>query len=351
MSRKRLGAPKSGEGRPPFFLRLSTHLILVGLALIALFLARQDLPALSLERPGREVAEASPPAIEPTASARERAAPGPVTPLPTRLTTSLIRAAVPHTTISDRPRLALITYTVLAGDTVFGIAEAFDISPETILWSNGDLEYHPDDIRMGQPLTILPVSGIYYQVKAKDTLQSLARTFKVEPSAIVGYELNEIGPDQALREGQKLVIPGGEKPYVPHYVRHYGGPIPEGAAKGSGSFVWPASGYITQGYWTLHRAIDIGGGIGTPVLASDSGYVVYAGWDDTGYGNLIIVAHGNDYYTYYAHLNKTAVSVGDSVARGKRIGSVGSTGRSTGSHLHFEIRHREVQRNPLGFLP
>jgi murein DD-endopeptidase MepM/ murein hydrolase activator NlpD len=346
MPSKRTRGLSSEEERPPFFLRLSTHLVLIGLVLVALFLARRGLPALSipwLTRHG-QAPVAPAPAVVPSA-------PVTATPPPARLASSLVRAAVPHTTVSDRPRLTLITYTIQSGDTIFGIAEAFSISPETVLWANGDLEYHPDDIRAGQTLTILPVSGVYYQVKARDTLESLALTFKVTPLAISSYPLNEIGADQQLAAGQMLVIPGGEKPYVPRYVHHYSGPIPAGAAKGSGNFAWPASGYITQQYWSLHRAIDIGAGAGTPAQASDSGYVVFAGWDDTGYGNLIIIDHGNDYTTYYAHLSKMAVSVGDSIAKGQQIGSVGSTGRSTGSHLHFEIRYRGVQRNPFGFLP
>ncbi len=87
------------------------------------------------------------------------------------------------------------------------------------------------------------------------------------------------------------------------------------------------------------------------MVASDSGYVLHAGWDRSGYGNLIIIDHGNGYRTYYAHLSKMLVKQGESVAQGQRIGSVGSTGNSTGSHLHFEIRWHNVQRNPFGFLP
>ena len=340
MSRKRKRKLESGSEDTPFFLRFSTQIVLVGLALVALFLARE----------GRLVLPRSWPAPPGRANATAPSAPAQATPLPTRLAVSLVRAAIPHTTISERSRFTIITYTIQAGDTVFGIADTFGISPETVLWANGDLEYHPDDIRVGQTLAILPVTGVYHQVKSKDTVESLAKTFQVTPAAILDYPLNAIGPDQTLREGQMLIIPDGKKPYTPRYVRHDSGPIPEGAAKGSGNFGWPASGYITQGYWSLHRAIDIGGGIGAPIYASDSGYVVYAGWGNTGYGNLIIIDHGNGYYTYYAHLNALAVSTGDSVARGKRIGSMGSSGRSTGSHLHFEIRHRGVQRNPFGFL-
>ena len=263
----------------------------------------------------------------------------------------LVRSAVPFTSIPDRPRTDIALYEVQPGDTVFGIAEKFNIRPETIMWSNPELEQNPDLLRIGEKLVILPVDGVYHKIKKGDTLAKIAKKYKVKPEDIVSFEWNKLdGLDAPLTPGEHLIVPGGEKPYVPRTVSVYHGPIPKNAKKGTGAFVWPASGYITQGYWHSHRAIDIGAWIGSPVVASDSGYVVFAGWDSTGYGNLIIIDHGNGYRTYYAHLSAIFVRVGDSVARGARIGSVGSTGRSTGPHLHFEIRYHNVQRNPLGFL-
>ncbi len=100
-----------------------------------------------------------------------------------------------------------------------------------------------------------------------------------------------------------------------------------------------------------HPAIDISAWIGAPVLASDSGFVVVAGWDGTGYGNEIVIDHGNGYQTLYAHLNAFYVNVGDNVVKGQQIGEMGNTGNSTGPHLHFEVRQGTVQRNPFGFLP
>lgn len=263
----------------------------------------------------------------------------------------LVRAALAQTTIPERPRLEIITYTVQPGDTVHAIAQRFGISPETVVWANGDLELHPDILKIGQELVILPVSGVYYQVQEGDTLEAVAKKFKADPQAIATYHLNHLSPPYTLTAGQWLVIPGGEKPYVPRRVHQYAGPIPADASKGTGAFGWPVSGRITQIFWNLHRAVDIGAPKGTPVVAADSGFVIYAGWDDSGYGNLIIIDHGNGYVTLYAHLAEMFVSVGQSVAKGTRIGSVGSTGNSTGPHLHFEIRYRGVQRNPLGFLP
>jgi len=258
-----------------------------------------------------------------------------------------------HTVIQERPRESIITYTVQAGDTVFDIAKRFGITPETIMWSNPDLEDNPDWLPVGMEIIILPVSGVYHTVKAGDTVEKLAKEYKVDPSVIINFPLNNLRPPYELIPGQKIIVPGGEKPYKPKIVRHYTGPIPPGAAKGTGRFSWPIDGalYITQYYWRLHRAIDLGVPEGTPVYAADSGFVVYAGWNDQGYGKLVIIDHRNGFMTYYAHLSVIKVDVGMSVHKGQIIGLSGNTGKSTGPHLHFEIRLNGVPRNPLGFLP
>ncbi len=257
-----------------------------------------------------------------------------------------------HTVIQEKPRESVITYTVQAGDTVFDIARRFGITPETIMWSNPELEDNPDWLPVGMEIVILPVSGVYHTVKAGDTVEKLAKEYKVDPSAIINFPLNNLKPPYELTPGQKIIVPGGEKPYKPKVVRHYTGPIPEGAARGTGRFAWPIDGplYITQYFWRLHRAIDIGVPEGTPVYAADSGFVVYAGWNDQGYGKLVIIDHRNGFMTYYAHLSVVKVNVGMSVHKGQIIGLSGNTGKSTGPHLHFEIRLNGVPRNPLGFL-
>ena len=268
--------------------------------------------------------------------------------------TVLMRAAVPYTVIpAERPREELSTYVVKPGDTIFGIADQFGINPETIMWANGRfVEDNPDLLRVGQELIILPVNGVYHQVGRGDTIEKIAGAFEVESAAIINYPLNSIDPDNPLIQvGQWLVVPGGTKPYVPRQVVAYNGPVPDSASKGTGSFGWPVSGSVTQGYWDHHRAIDIGSWEGAPVEAADSGYVVAAGWDDSGYGRVLLIDHGNGFQTLYAHLKVYYVKVGDSVAKGQKIADVGTTGNSTGPHLHLEIRQGQVQRNPFGFLP
>jgi murein DD-endopeptidase MepM/ murein hydrolase activator NlpD len=245
----------------------------------------------------------------------------------------------------------IITYVARSGDTVWDIAERFGISPETILWANDKLEDKPDLLAIGQELIILPVSGVYHTVELGETLESIAQKLKVDLSAITDYALNQLSPPYELQAGQKLIVPGGQKPYIPRVVHAYQGPIPENAALGTGSFGWPVSGRITQKYWDRHQAIDIGTAKGNPIYAADSGFVTYAGWSDVGYGYMLIIDHRNGFQTLYAHLSWYYPEVGQSVAKGELIAKVGSTGRSTGPHLHFEIIQNGVKRNPLGFLP
>ena len=125
----------------------------------------------------------------------------------------------------------------------------------------------------------------------------------------------------------------------------------EGVATGTGQFIWPVSGRISQGYGNGHYAIDIMGWTGRPIAAADSGFVVQCGWDNSGYGNVIVIDHGGGVLTRYAHLDKFSVKAGDSVKQGDQIGLMGTTGRSTGPHLHFEIIVGGYQKNPISYLP
>ncbi|MGQ9493495.1 MAG: peptidoglycan DD-metalloendopeptidase family protein [Anaerolineae bacterium] len=262
----------------------------------------------------------------------------------------LVCAVVPHTTIPRRYRIDPITYTVEAGDNVSTIAEKFGVSVETILWANGNLEDNPDYLDIGDVLTILPVSGVYHTVAKGDTLESIAAKYKVRVEHITSYEGNYMQEPYTITVGQKLIVPGGRKPYQVRHVVAWSGPIPENAERGTGRFGWPVSGYITQRYSEVHPAVDIGVPEGTPVKAADSGYIAVVGRSDTGYGRYVLIDHGNGFQTVYAHLSVIYVEIGQSVGKGQTIGLSGNTGKSTGPHLHFEIKLNGVRRNPFIYL-
>ncbi len=336
----------------PLFSRVVAHLAVFAIAYIVLVagsvhwpvFAAQSLP-LAPETLARQEATPSPEAALAEVLARNGESPQP------DLWAPLARRVEPHTTIPDRPRLEVITYTVQLGDTVQAIAERFGLEPTTILWANPAVEDAPDLLRIGQEIVILPIDGVYHTVQEGDTLESIAEKYKVDVEAITSCPYNGLEPpDFAIEPGMKLIVPGGEKPYVPRVVTSYTGPIPEGA-RGSGLFQWPVLGYITQGYWYGHRAIDIGVPVGTAVRAADAGFVSFAGWTDVGYGYLVVIDHANGFATYYAHLSNIYVTAGQAVERGQVIAASGNTGWSTGPHLHFEIRYNGIQQNPRAYLP
>ena len=218
------------------------------------------------------------------------------------------------------------------------------------MWAN-EQDTNPDLLSIGQELVILPVSGVYHTVQPGDTVESVASKYQVDASAITEFAENELEPPFELTAGQKIIVPGGEKPYVPRAVYAYQGPVPGDATRGTGIFGWPTSGMLSQKFWAGHPGIDVARAIGTPVFAADSGYVAVVGWDNSGYGNMILIDHGNGFQTRYAHLDGFNVRQGQSVKKGQQIATMGSTGRSTGPHLHFEVIKGGVPRNPLGILP
>jgi murein DD-endopeptidase MepM/ murein hydrolase activator NlpD len=279
----------------------------------------------------------------------------------------------PQTFIPSRPREDVITYTVELGDNLFVIADKFGLKPETILWGNYKLlEQNPEILLPEQTLNILPVDGTYYQWQQGDNLDSVASFFKVKAEDILNYPGNHIDlttiakGEVKVEPGTWLIIPGGKRvlkdwgpPAIsranPAVARYYGpgscGAIYEGAI-GTGSFVWPTTEHLISGYSfsAIHPAIDIGGQLGNAIYAADSGVVVYAGWSNYGYGNLIVIDHGNGWQTAYAHLSAIGVICGQSVSRGIMIGALGSTGNSTGPHLHFEMSYNGVKVNPLDYM-
>lgn len=259
-----------------------------------------------------------------------------------------------ETVVSDRIREKIIEYTVSPGDSVSSIAQKFGVSEDTIRWQN-KLD-KKGTIKVGQKLEILPVTGVSHKVQKGDTVYSIAKKYDASPQAIVDFPYNTFTNDEtfALAVGQIVIVPDGVMPAdVPtsptERIRQI---TPDaGTVVASGSFVWPASGSITQRFAWYHKGIDIANKSAPDVLAADAGKIVVAGWPDNyGYGNRVVIDHGNGYVTLYAHLSSIYVKVGQTVARGASIGKMGSTGRSTGIHLHFEVIKSGTHLNPLSVL-
>lgn len=239
-------------------------------------------------------------------------------------------------------------YTVREGDSVSIIADMHGVSVNTILWAN-DIK-DASLIRPGMTLLILPVSGVKYTVKSGGTLYDVAKKFDADVEEIALY--NGIDPEAPLAAGTELIIPGGNLAPAPKAVAKTSSGSTAKAVTTplpvlTGYFESPMhSGRVTQGLHG-HNGIDVGAPNGTPVYASAAGTVIVAknnGGYNGGYGNYIVITHDNGTQTLYAHLSAVDVSVGSSVAQGDQIGAVGNTGRSTGNHLHFEVRGA---KNPL----
>lgn len=256
------------------------------------------------------------------------------------------------TLVSEKMRDKAVEYIVRDGDTVSTIAEKFGISAETIRWQN-DLG-SKDTIKVGQTLEVLAVTGVSHKVGKGDTVYSIAKKYDTSPQGIVDYPFNSFANDETfeLAIGQIVVVPDGIPPAAAPTSPRIRQITPDaGTVVASGSFVWPAGGSITQRFAWYHKGIDIANRAAPSILAADSGTVVAAGWlDGYGYGNRVIVDHGNGYRTLYAHLSQVYVVPGQTVARGAAIGKMGSTGRSTGTHLHFEVIRNGVYLNPLSVL-
>ena len=279
-----------------------------------------------------------------------------------------------HTVFPERPRMEVIRYQVQEGDTLFGIAEKFNLEPESVLWGNYDvLQDDPHRLKPGQQLNIPPVDGTLYTWHSGDGLRGVASFFGVEPEAILQWPGNNLEPGIDPAEvdpeaGTLLIVPGGSRTLVtwsaPRITRSNPavasilgpgacGTVVDGVV-GTGTFVWPAPSTYLSGYnySSIHPAIDIAGDTGHAIFASDSGVVVYSGWNDWGYGYVVVVDHGNGWQTLYAHLSAINVGCGQSVSQGAVIAAMGSTGNSSGPHLHFEMMHDEYGKvNPRNFLP
>ena len=283
---------------------------------------------------------------------------------------SITRRSAMHTNIPTRPRQDVVSYVVTTGDSIFGIAQSFNIEPETILWSNYDqLNDNPDMLSPGMELQIPPVDGVYYQWKEGDSFEAVATQFKAEADDILSWPGNHFDlTNPKVEAGTWILIPGGEREFqqwlVPTIARDNSGVsaslLGPGActgsydgAYGSGAFAWPSGQHVLSGndYWSGHLGIDIAGVLGDGVYAADAGVIVFSGWAYGGYGYMVMIDHGNGYQTLYAHLNVASARCGQSVFTGTYIGAIGSTGNSTGPHLHFEVRYLGGFINPWYVLP
>jgi murein DD-endopeptidase MepM/ murein hydrolase activator NlpD len=288
------------------------------------------------------------------------------------------RLAQERTIIPSRPRDEIVKYTVLEGDTIFGIAEKFGLNPETILWGNYyTLLDNPHSLKPGQVLNILPVNGTYHEWQPGEGLNGVAKYYGVTPEDIINYPPNGLDAETIgdyanpnISPGKWLIVPNGRREFVswsaplgvtrenPALARVLGegscGPI-SGGAVGYGTFIWPANKHYLSGFdyspSANHWGIDIAGNEGEAVYATDAGVVVYAGWNNYGYGNMIMIDHGNNFQSLYAHMSAFNVVCGQSVGQGDVIGAIGTTGRSSGPHLHFEIRAISSFVNPWDVLP
>jgi murein DD-endopeptidase MepM/ murein hydrolase activator NlpD len=231
-------------------------------------------------------------------------------------------------------------YVVREGDTLSQIAQMYDVSAKTILWAN-DIS-SPSKIRPGDTLIILPITGVRHIVKKGDTIASIAKKYSGDVDDILAY--NQLASVSDIAIGDTVVIPDGVMAQAPTKTTAKGGSTASGG--GSAGFTHPVPGAVRSQGIHGYNGVDLAAPAGTPVLASAGGEVIVArssGWNG-GYGSYVVVKHANGTQTLYAHLSSVAVSIGQKVNGGQKLGGVGNTGRSTGNHLHFEVRGA---RNPF----
>lgn len=301
------------------------------------------------------------PLLPPTALPEERNAWAltPIAPPPPQMAAGVIRQDEAFTVAGASTRLEVIPYVVQSGDTLTSVADQFDLDVCSLVWSNPRHKVSP--MRPGYVLDILPVDGVLYTVDRSVTPQQIAETTQVDVYTILDSPYNPIltnaKADSPLPTGMKVVVPNGTGGdcnvwSAPSTVS--GSDPGGGGGSGGGGSLWgcaygveaggfagitPVGGNYTffQGFSLAHTGVDLAAPTGTSVLAAGAGAVAYAGWNEYGYGNVIVIDHGG-IYSLYAHLSQINVSCGQQVGAGSVIGAIGSTGRSSGPHLHFEVR-------------
>lgn len=292
--------------------------------------------------------------------AREGTAPdaAPVANAPIIMDVALAPAAVPHTFVGHKPEHEFVIYRVERGDTPNGIADKFGIQATTLLGGNPQLSQESSLLQTGVDLVILPIDGVLHDVAPGDTLESISEQYGIPVETIIAYEPNNLEFPYRLYPETQIMVPGAIREVFvwtpPSLESVRGRSTGSGVAPlivGTGTFIYPVnSRNFTQYYWYGHPGIDIALGEGTAVVASDTGTVTFAGWNIYGYGNLIVVNHGNGYETFYAHLNGISVVPGQIVYQGNVIGTTGNTGNSSGPHIHFEVRINGAQDDPCWYV-
>ncbi len=342
-----------------FWHRLSGHLILAGGALILIALgqfqwgttAESEAPVTTAVSTPQPIAEAEETAVLPT--------PLPQGPLPVINDSSLAPVPNPRTYQTKLPAHNFQMHEVARGETPNIIADQYGISADTLLGGNTWLSQESNQLQVGAQLVILPVDGVLHEVRAGETIESIAELYQVPPTDIIAYEPNNLEfPFYRLVPESELVIPGASIGQffftAPKSVATNAAGQPQWKVFGTGTYIWPSNGRcITQFYNGFHPAVDVSASEGSPVYASDTGTVTYASFAAGtyyDYGNLIVINHGNGFETFYAHLSSIGVYPGQTVTQGDLIGYTGNTGRSSGPHIHFEIRDNDFRTNPLDRL-
>jgi hypothetical protein len=263
------------------------------------------------------------------------------------------------------------SYTIRADDTLLSVAleMGVDLDEMACLLSPGFT--WEDPLVIGDTLVVPETPFACHRVDVGETLAAIAEEYNVSAESILAEGWNQLDGEPIVGHNLripllssfdpsrgKLVLSGGWTHAQAQPVKP--GPLPRPAEAasipadwpyGSGEFAWPVYGWITQGYRIGHSAVDIAAFQGTPVTAADRGVVIRAGWSTVGYGQFVVIDHNIDYITLYAHLSEIYVEEGQIIGKGQLLGRVGSTGNSTGPHLHFEIRDFGARVDPLALLP
>ena len=352
-------------------LRYASHAMVVGVGALAIWLAGASLRLPDrLLGPEMLIAATAAPAELAGLAPAPAAAFAPLSEIVLAQAGDIVRLAQIHTDRPSQARNTIQVYTVESGDTIFGIAQKYGLTPETIVWSNRIvLNDDPHSLQPGMEFNIPPINGVLYKVQEGDTLKGIAEGTFVTEADIIDWPGNQLDPDNPqIGVGQFLMVPGGtgklykwEPPVIRRESRNVvsqsdgAGACGGGyaGAVGTGYFVWPADAHYLSGsdFSSYHAGVDVAAGFGQAVYASDSGVVVWAGPNNYGYGLMVIIDHGNGWQTLYAHLSQWNVSCGQSILQGQVLGLAGSTGRSSGPHLHFEAAYNGARINPWSVLP